>query len=66
MSGDNLLEKMVDFCLTFNIDERELGDILETSKEFKLMLYKDCVQSNIIQDEYLKKQLERSEKLEEW
>jgi hypothetical protein len=50
MNGNNLLEKIVDYCETYDQDPQEIGDILESSDEFKKLLYKDCVKSNIIRD----------------
>jgi hypothetical protein len=50
MNGNSLLEKIVDYCETYNQDPKEIGDILQESEEFKNILYKDCVKNNIIRD----------------
>jgi hypothetical protein len=53
MNGNSLLEKIVDYCETFNQDPKEIGDILQDCEEFKDILYKDCVKNNIIKDSNL-------------
>ncbi len=66
MEGNSLLEKILDYCETFNKDVQEIGDILEENKEFKQLLYDDCVNNNIINDPKYKKILNRTENIEEW
>ena len=50
MEGNNLLEKILDYCETYDEDPQEIGDILQESEEFKDLLYLDCVKHNIIKD----------------
>jgi hypothetical protein len=50
MEGINLLEKILDYCETYDEDPQEIGDILQESEEFKDLLYLDCVKHNIIKD----------------
>ncbi len=66
MHGNSLLEKILDYCDTYDEDVQEIGDILESNKNFKEILYDDCVNSNIIRDPKYKKIINRVEKIEEW
>jgi hypothetical protein len=65
MNGNSLLEKIVDHCETYDVDEKELGDILNESEEFKDILYNNCVKHNIIKDKILKDSFRKSD-IEEW
>ena len=66
MSGDTLLEKILDYCETYDKDPQEIGDILEENKEFKKLLYDNCVENNIIRNPEYKKIIQRTEEIEEW
>jgi DNA-binding ferritin-like protein (Dps family) len=46
--GDSLLEKIMDFTESNDIDPKELGDILEEDEAFKEMLLLDCIKNNQI------------------
>jgi len=50
MAGDNLVDKIMDYCETYDQDPQEIGDILQESEDFKNLLYKDCVKNHIIKD----------------
>ena len=65
MNGNSLLEKIVDYCETYDIDEKEIGDILNDSEEFKDILYNNCVKHNIIKDKTLKDSFKKSD-IQEW
>jgi hypothetical protein len=54
MHGDSLLEKILDYCETFDKDPKEIGDFLQESEAFKDILYKDCIKNNIIKDSSVK------------
>jgi len=66
MNGDSLADKILDYCETFGEDEREVGELLAQSPDFKKILYKDCLKNNIIKDDDLKAHLSRTEKIEPW
>ena len=66
MNGGSLLEKILDYCETYNRDILEIADILSDSKEFKEMFYEDCVKNNIIRNPQLKSMMERTEVIDEW
>jgi len=66
MSGDNLVEKILDYCETYDKNPQEVGDFLEDNKEFKKLLYDECVNNNIIKDPKYKESLNRTEHIEEW
>jgi hypothetical protein len=48
MEGNNLLEKIIDYCETFDEDPQEIGDILSECESFKDILLRDCVKNHII------------------
>ena len=50
MNGDNLLEKITDYCETFDKDPQEVGDILAENEEFSQILYTNCIKHHIIKD----------------
>jgi hypothetical protein len=54
MEGNTLLEKIMDYCETYDQDPQEVGEFLEEIKEFKNLLLKDCVKNNIIRDSTVK------------
>ena len=66
MSGDSLADKILDYCETYDQDEREVGEILAQSADFKKMLYKDCLKNHIIKDDDMKKHLGKTEAIEAW
>ena len=66
MEGNSLVEKILDYCETHDEDPQEIGDYLEDNKEFKKILYNDCINNNIIRNQEYKMILNRTEKLEEW
>ncbi len=66
MSGNSLVEKILDYCETYDVDPQEMGDLLEESKDFRELLYKDCVENNIIVDEVLDKRLNVTQTIEVW
>lgn len=66
MSGASLVEKILDYCETYDKDPQEVGDFLEDNKEFKKLLYDDCVNNNIIKNSKYKELLNRTEHIEEW
>jgi len=66
MSGENLVEKILDYCETYDKDPQEVGDFLEENKEFKKILYDDCISNNIIKNPEYKQSIERTEGIEEW
>ena len=66
MYGDSLSEKILDYCETNNMDPKEIGDILEESKDFKELLYRDCVKNNLIKDESLDTLLNKTEDIDIW
>jgi len=66
MYGDSLSEKILDYCETNNKDPKEIGDLLEESKDFKKLLYHDCVKNNIIKDEDLETFLNKTEDISIW
>ena len=59
MEGNSLIEKILDYCETFDIDVKEIGDLLEESENFKNILYRDCVLNNIIKDKEMRKHLNK-------
>ena len=61
MNGSSLLEKILDYCETYDEDPQEIGEILEEIKEFKDILYRDCVKKHIIKNEEI-----TFNNLEEW
>ena len=54
MNGNNLLDKIMDYCETYDKDPQEIGDFLQESEDFKNLLYRDCVKNNIIKDTSVK------------
>jgi len=50
MNGNNLLDKIMDYCETYDKDPQEIGDFLQASEDFKNLLYRDCVKNHIIKD----------------
>ena len=66
MSGVSLSEKILDYCETYDQDPQEVGDLLEESKDFKKLLYRDCVENNIIKDEIFLDHLNETEIINEW
>jgi len=64
--GDTLIDKMLDYCETEDINIKELGDMLEDFEDFKRLLYKECVNVNLIKNPLLKKELHNTEDLEIW
>jgi len=66
MYGDNLAEKILDYCETYDKDPKEIGDLLEESKDFKELLYRDCVKNNIIKDDDLEVFLDKTENISVW
>ena len=66
MSGDSISQKILDYCETNDIDERELGELLEESEDFKKQLYKDCIKNNTIKDEDFKSKQSKTEEIVPW
>ena len=66
MTGTSLAEKILDYCETYNVDPQEIGDMLEESKDFKKLLYKDCVENNIIKDDQYFEHLHETQVIDEW
>lgn len=66
MSGESLSEKILDYCETYDANPQEIGDILEESKDFKKLLYRDCVENNIIKDDIYLDYLHKTEVIDEW
>ena len=64
--GNSILEKMLDFCETNDIEEQFLGDILSEDKEFKELLHNDCFMSNAVKDNILHLKDNRTECLNIW
>jgi len=62
MNGNNLLDKIMDYCETYDINEQALGDLLQENEDFKNILYRDCVKHNIIKDS----KIEVNKNLEIW
>ena len=62
MTGNSLLEKILDYCETYNVDIQEVGDKIAKFEEFKNLLYKDCVKHHIINDP----KFQFGEDIEEW
>jgi hypothetical protein len=54
MAGENLVDKIMDYCETYDQNPQEIGDILQESEDFKKLLYKDCVKHHIIKDSEIK------------
>ena len=50
MNRNNLLDKIMDYCETYDKDPQEIGDLLQENEDFKNLLYRDCVKNNIIKD----------------
>lgn len=66
MEGASIAEKILDYCETYDVDERELGELLTSSPDFKKLLYKDCLKHNLIKDDDFKEHQKRTEKIEAW
>ena len=66
MAGESLTEKILDYCETYDKDPKEIGDLLEESKDFKELLYRDCVKNNIIKDDDLEVFLDKTENISVW
>jgi len=66
MCGNSLLEKMLDYCETKEVDPKWLGDLLSEEKTFKEMLYIDMVKHNQMRDPLFKKKLLGHFELDEW
>ena len=66
MCGESLLDKMIDFCETYDINPQFLGDILEEDSKFKEMLHNDCVCHNSIEDDALTRKTEIMQDLDVW
>lgn len=49
MSGDSIMDKIIDYCETHDKDPQEVGDLLAESEDFKKIMLKDCIKNNIIQ-----------------
>ena len=66
MHGNSLAEKILDYCETYDKDPKEIGDLLEESEDFKELLYRDCLKHNIINDDDMEKDIDRTEEIEVW
>jgi len=64
--GNSLLERMVDFCETEDVDPQFLGDILSEDKSLKDLLHNDCAISGSIIDIDIQHRNETMEDLEIW
>jgi hypothetical protein len=62
MTGETILEKMLDYCESYDKEPQELGDLLQENEDFKKLLYRDCVKHNIIKDSTV----QIPEDLEKW
>jgi hypothetical protein len=63
MPSESILEKILEYCEEYNLDISEVLDLFDT-KEYKALLYTDCVEHFVIKDEELKKILDA--RLDEW
>ncbi len=57
MPSKSILEKILEFCEEFDYDISEVLDLFDT-KEYKALLYTDCVETHVIRDPELKKILD--------
>ena len=64
--GCSLLERMMDFCETNDVEPQYLGDILADDDKLKLMLHNDCVMSNSIKDYDIQHRNDVMEEMNEW
>ena len=62
----SLSEKILEYCHRNELNPQEMGDILYESEDFKKVLYRDCVNHNIIQDEVLDDKAKRTQKIFKW
>jgi len=58
MTSSSISEKIKEFCEEYNYDISEVFDIFE-NKEYKALLYTDCVEHHVIKDEELKRILDQ-------
>ena len=63
---DTLIQKIVSYCEQTDTDIQEIGDVLETSKQFKRMLWLNAVKNNEINDPLLKETWESTQDLDDW
>jgi hypothetical protein len=63
MPSESILEKILEYCEEHNLDISEVLDLFDT-KEYKALLYTDCVEHFVIKDTELKKILDA--RLDEW
>jgi len=66
IDNENILDKIIEYCDVNDLDIQEVGDILSESEDFKNILYKDCVKSNVIRDEVLSNKMKRTQKIFKW
>ena len=66
IDNENILDKIIEYCDVNDLDIQEVGDILSESEDFKNILYKDCVKSNVIKDEVLSNKMKRTQKIFKW
>lgn len=66
MSGESLADKILDYCETYGKDEREIGELLQESDDFKKLLYKDCIKHHSIKDEDYTDKLRKTEEITPW
>ncbi len=57
MPSESIIEKILEFCEEHYLDISEVLHIFET-KEYKELLYTDCVLNSVIKDKELKKILD--------
>jgi hypothetical protein len=63
MPSESIIEKVLEYCEEEDLDISEILDLFD-SKEYKALLYTDCVEHHVIKDEELKKILDS--RLTEW
>jgi len=64
--GTSLMEKMMDFCETEDIEPQYLGDLVAEDKAFRDLLYNDCVLSNSVKDHLMNKREKEMQELDIW
>ncbi len=63
MPSESVIEKILEFCEEYNLDISEVLHLFDT-KEYKELLYTDCVVNYVIKDPELKQILDS--RLDSW
>ena len=58
MPSESLLEKILEFSEEYNVDVSYIAEVFEKNKEWKALLYSDCVETGVINDPAFKEMLE--------